>query len=148
MQDQTYQTPPQRGVYQIPPQQAGVYQIPPQQGSQQGVYQIPPQRGVYQTPPQQGSALYQTPNQGDYQTPRQALLQSISTFDKEVLSPWPEYAKSAHPTPTHHVLASGVVPPRDLQRRSPTMRGKYGGGAESDNWNTPHPLTPSRLVSI
>lgn len=168
LQDQTYQIPPQQGVYQTPPQQ-GVYQIPLQQGL--ALYQTPPQKGVYQTPPQQGPALYQTPpkkgvyqttpqqgpalyqtppQQGIYQTPRQALLHSIATFDKEVLNPWPEYAKSADFPPTHHVLTSGVVPPRDLQRRSPTIvggaKGKYDGRAESerDSWNPPLHLTPSR----
>lgn len=50
-----------------------------------------------------------------YQTPRQALLSSIATFDKDVLSSPASADPGTFTTPLRTLLA-GVVPPRDLQR--------------------------------
>ena len=70
-----------------------------------------------------------------YQTPRQALLSSITTFNKDSLGQDPQGAVGGGVGGGNTLLA-GIVPPRDLHRPPPPMPGPggvahaYGEGRE------------------
>ena len=87
------------------------------------------------------SLWYQQTAGNSYQTPRQALLSSISTFDKDDFRSKkragfdPASSISSSLTPSRHAGTAAALPPRDVQRSSPKAKEQYHepvGGSNMD----------------